>query len=47
VRRTLLGDERTAAAARVGRLTALHGLRTTKVRLQWVEEVQAQLEDDS
>ena len=33
--------------ARVGRLTALHGLRTTEARLQWVEEVQAQLEDDS
>ena len=33
--------------ARAGRLTALHGLRTTEGRLQWVEEVQAQLEDDS
>jgi PadR family transcriptional regulator, regulatory protein AphA len=33
--------------ARVGRLTALHGLRTAEARLQWVEEVEAQLEDDS
>lgn len=33
--------------ARVGQLTALHGLRTTEARLQWFEEVQAQLEDDS
>ena len=29
--------------ARAGRLTALHGLRTAKARLQWVEEVEAQL----
>jgi hypothetical protein len=33
--------------ARAGRLTALHGLRTAEARLQWVEEVEAQLEDDS
>jgi transposase-like protein len=26
---------------------ALHGLRTTEARLQWVEEAEAQLEDDS
>jgi PadR family transcriptional regulator, regulatory protein AphA len=32
------------AAARSGRLTALHGLRTTAARLQWVDEVQAELE---
>jgi PadR family transcriptional regulator AphA len=34
-------------AARAGRLTALHGLRTAEARLQWVEEVEAQLKDDS
>jgi PadR family transcriptional regulator, regulatory protein AphA len=34
-------------AARAGRLTALHGLRTAEARLGWVEEVEAQLEDDS
>jgi PadR family transcriptional regulator, regulatory protein AphA len=34
-------------AARAGRLTALHGLRTTEARLRWVDEVEAQLEDDS
>jgi PadR family transcriptional regulator AphA len=34
-------------AAHAGRLTALHGLRTTEARLQWVEEVEAQLEGDS
>jgi PadR family transcriptional regulator, regulatory protein AphA len=35
-------------AARAGRLTALHGLRTAEARLQWVEEVEAQLgEGDS
>jgi PadR family transcriptional regulator, regulatory protein AphA len=33
-------------AARVGRLTALHGLRTAEARLRWVEEVEAQLGDD-
>jgi PadR family transcriptional regulator, regulatory protein AphA len=34
--------------ARVGRLTALHGLRTAEARLRWVEEVEAQLgEGDS
>ena len=33
--------------ARAGRLTALHGLRTAEARLQWVEEVEAQLEDDA
>jgi PadR family transcriptional regulator, regulatory protein AphA len=32
-------------AARVGRLTALHGLRTVEARLQWVEEVEAQLRE--
>jgi PadR family transcriptional regulator AphA len=30
-------------AARAGRLTALHGLRTAEARLQWIEEVEAQL----
>ena len=35
-------------AARAGRLTALHGLRTAEARLQWIEEVEAQLgESDS
>ena len=34
-------------AARAGRLTALHGLRTTEARLQWVEEAEAQLGDDA
>ena len=34
-------------AARAGRLAALHGLRTAEARLQWVEEAEAQLEDDS
>jgi PadR family transcriptional regulator AphA len=29
--------------ARAGRLTALHGLRTAEARLQWVEEIEAQL----
>jgi PadR family transcriptional regulator, regulatory protein AphA len=33
-------------AARAGRLTALHGLRTAEARLRWVEEVGAQLGDD-
>jgi len=33
--------------ARAGRLTALHGLRTAEARLRWIEEVEAQLEDDS
>jgi DNA-binding PadR family transcriptional regulator len=34
--------------AQVGRLTALHGLRTAEARLRWVDEVEAQLgEDDS
>jgi PadR family transcriptional regulator AphA len=33
-------------AARAGRLTALHGLRTAEARLQWVEEAEAQLEGD-
>jgi PadR family transcriptional regulator, regulatory protein AphA len=33
-------------AARVGRLTALHGLRTAEARLRWVEEVEAQFGDD-
>jgi hypothetical protein len=34
--------------ARAGRLTALHGLRTTEAHLRWVEEVEAQLgENDS
>ena len=32
--------------ARVGRLTALHGLRTAEARLEWVEEVEAELGDD-
>jgi DNA-binding PadR family transcriptional regulator len=32
------------AAARSGRLTALHGLRSAAARLQWVDEVQAELE---
>jgi PadR family transcriptional regulator, regulatory protein AphA len=30
-------------AARAGRLTALHGLRTAEARLQWIEEAEAQL----
>jgi PadR family transcriptional regulator AphA len=30
-------------AARAGRLTALHGLRTAEARLQWINEVEAQL----
>jgi hypothetical protein len=34
-------------AAKAGRLTALHGLRTAEARLRWVEEAEAQLEDDS
>jgi PadR family transcriptional regulator AphA len=34
-------------AARAGRLTALHGLRTVEARLQWVGEAEEQLEDDS
>jgi hypothetical protein len=34
------------AAARSGRLTALHGLRTTTARLAWVDEVQAQVDED-
>jgi PadR family transcriptional regulator AphA len=34
-------------AARAGRLTALHGLRTVEARLHWVEEVEAQLEADA
>jgi hypothetical protein len=32
--------------ARAGRLTALHGLRTTQARLQWVDEAEAQLSED-
>ena len=34
-------------AAKWGRLTALHGLRTAAARLQWVDDVQAQLERDA
>jgi PadR family transcriptional regulator, regulatory protein AphA len=34
-------------AARAGRLTALHGLRTVEARQRWVEEVEAQLGDDA
>ena len=33
-------------AARAGRLTALHGLRTAEARLQWINEVEAQLGQD-
>jgi PadR family transcriptional regulator, regulatory protein AphA len=33
-------------AARAGRLTALHGLRTVEARLRWIDEVEAQLGDD-
>jgi PadR family transcriptional regulator, regulatory protein AphA len=33
-------------AARAGRLTALHGLRTAEARQRWVEEVEAQLAQD-
>jgi PadR family transcriptional regulator AphA len=33
-------------AARAGRLTALHGLRTTEARLRWVEEADAQFGED-
>jgi PadR family transcriptional regulator, regulatory protein AphA len=32
--------------ARSGRLTALHGLRTAAARLQWVDEMQAEIEQD-
>jgi PadR family transcriptional regulator, regulatory protein AphA len=32
--------------ARAGRLTALHGLRTTEARLAWTEEAEALLGDD-
>jgi PadR family transcriptional regulator AphA len=34
------------SAARAGRLTALHGLRTAEARLEWVEEAEAQLGED-
>jgi PadR family transcriptional regulator AphA len=34
-------------AARAGRLTALHGLRTAQARLQWIEEAEAQLGEDA
>jgi PadR family transcriptional regulator AphA len=33
-------------AARSGRLTALHGLRSAEAGLQWVDDVQAQLAQD-
>ena len=33
-------------AARAGRLTALHGLRTAEARLQWIEEAEAQFGQD-
>jgi PadR family transcriptional regulator AphA len=33
-------------AARAGRLTALHGLRTAEAHLQWVGEVETQLRED-
>jgi hypothetical protein len=33
-------------AARAGRLTALHGLRTAEGRLQWVGEAETQLGED-
>lgn len=33
-------------AAKAGRLTALHGLRTAEARLRWVEEAEAQLGED-
>ena len=33
-------------AARAGRLTALHGLRTAEARLQWVDEAEAQFGED-
>ena len=36
-----------ARAARIGRLTALHGLRTAQARLQWVAEAEAELENES
>jgi PadR family transcriptional regulator AphA len=32
--------------AHAGRLTALHGLRTSEARLRWVEEVEGQLGED-
>jgi DNA-binding PadR family transcriptional regulator len=35
------------AAARSGRLTALHGLRTADARLQWVDEVRAELDREA
>lgn len=31
------------ATARMGRLAALHGLRTAEARLEWIEEVEAEL----
>jgi DNA-binding PadR family transcriptional regulator len=34
-------------AAKAGRLTALHGLRTAQARLRWVEEAEAQLGEDA
>lgn len=33
-------------AARIGRLSALHGLRTAEARLQWVAEADAELADE-
>ena len=34
-------------AARMGRISALHGLRTAEARLGWVEEARAELSDDN
>lgn len=34
------------SAARMGRISALHGLRTVEARLGWVEEARAELSDD-
>jgi DNA-binding PadR family transcriptional regulator len=33
-------------AARIGRLTALHGLRTAEARLQWAADVEAELQQE-
>jgi PadR family transcriptional regulator, regulatory protein AphA len=35
-----------APAARIGRLAALHGLRTAEARLQWAAEVAAELQQE-
>jgi DNA-binding PadR family transcriptional regulator len=35
-----------ARAARIGRLAALHGIRTADARLGWIDEVEALIEED-